>query len=117
MFRVRIVVPAGDVRPRGRPRCGLRELFSPQRSPAPAFAQDAARLPVLPAPTGDPLRIDLSSDPILRLSESAIPAEEFRQIVAAAVARHPARLEAIAGGEEAEAALPRPARACSPRAT
>ena len=73
--------------------------------PGTAFAQDGARLPVLPAPTGDPLRIDLASDPILRLSESAIPAEEFRQIVAAAVERHPARLEAIAGGEEAEAAV------------
>jgi adhesin transport system outer membrane protein len=72
---------------------------------APAFGQDAARLPVLPAPTGDPLRLDLSSDPILRLSESAIPPEEFRRIVAAAVARHPARLEAIAGTEEAESAV------------
>ena len=69
------------------------------------LAQSEARLPVLPAPTGDPLRIDLSSDPILRLSESAMPEDEFRQIVAAAVARHPARLEAIAGGEEAEAAV------------
>jgi adhesin transport system outer membrane protein len=70
-----------------------------------AVAQAERRLPVLPAPTGDPLRLDLSSDPILRLSESAMPVEEFRQIVAAAVARHPARLEAIAGGEEAEAAV------------
>ena len=70
-----------------------------------AFAQDEPRLPVLPMPSGDPLRIDLTNDPILRLSESAISVEDFRQIVADAVARHPARLEAIAGGEEAEAAL------------
>ncbi|HEY6815932.1 MAG TPA: TolC family protein [Croceibacterium sp.] len=70
-----------------------------------AGAQTAARLPVLPAPTGDPLRLDLSADPILHLSQSAMPTEEFRQIVAAAVARHPARLEALAGGEEAEAAV------------
>ncbi len=70
-----------------------------------AFAQSEPRLPVLPAPTGDPLRIDLSNDPILRLSESAIPPEDFRRIVASAVARHPARLEAIAGSEEAAAAL------------
>lgn len=70
-----------------------------------AFAQDATRLPVLPAPTGDPLRIDLTSDPILRLSESAMPVDDFRRIVADAVARHPARLEAIAGAEEAEAGL------------
>ena len=68
-------------------------------------AQGEPRLPVLPAPTSEPLKLDLSSDPILRLSESSIPATEFREIVAAAVARHPARLEAIAGGEEAEAAL------------
>jgi adhesin transport system outer membrane protein len=73
--------------------------------PGTAFAQGEARLPVLPAPTGDPLRLDLSSDPILRLSESAIPADEFRRIVAAAVARHPARLEAVAGTEEAESAV------------
>ena len=71
----------------------------------PAQGQTDPRLPVLPVPTGDPLRLDLSSDPILRLSESAMPPEQFRQIVAAAVARHPARLEAIAGGEEAEAAV------------
>jgi adhesin transport system outer membrane protein len=70
-----------------------------------AHAQDEPRLPVLPAPTGDPLRIDLTSDPILRLSESAVPVDDFRQIISAAVVRHPARLEAIAGGEEAEAAL------------
>jgi adhesin transport system outer membrane protein len=70
-----------------------------------AVAQSEARLPVLPVPTRDPLRLDLASDPILRLSESAIPAEDFRRIVASAVARHPARLEAIAGGEEAEAGL------------
>ena len=73
--------------------------------PGTAFAQDGARLPVLPTPTGDPLRLDLTSDPILRLSESAIPADEFRQIVASAVERHPARLEAIAGTEEAESAV------------
>ena len=73
--------------------------------PTAAFGQGEAHLPVLPAPTGDPLRLDLSSDPILRLSESAIPADQFRQIVAAAVARHPARLEAIAGTEEAESGV------------
>jgi len=70
-----------------------------------ALAQDQPRLPVLPVPTGDPLRIDLSRDPILRLSESSVPVDEFRRIVEDAVARHPARLEAIAGGDEAQAAL------------
>lgn len=62
-------------------------------------------LPGLPAPTEDPLRIDFHADPILRLSESSIPVDDFRAVVAQAVARHPARFEAIAGDEEARAAL------------
>ena len=59
----------------------------------------------IPAPSSDPLRIDFSRDPILRLSESSMPFEDFRALVAAALTRHPGRLEAIAGEEEAEAAL------------
>jgi adhesin transport system outer membrane protein len=106
MFRVRIV-DSGRWRPAAR-KAALRlaaGLSVAAFAHSAALGQSEPRLPVLPAPTGDPLRIDLSSDPILRLSESSIPVEEFRQIVAAAVLRHPARLEAIAGGEEAEAAL------------
>lgn len=106
MFRIR-THETGRPRPAARNAalrfalgCGLAASL-----PGAVSAQSEARLPVLPAPTGDPLRLDLSSDPILRLSESAMPAEQFRQIVAAAVARHPGRLEAIAGGEEAAAAV------------
>jgi adhesin transport system outer membrane protein len=106
MFRVR----SGDSGRRGLAACIAASRWVAGFAivaalPGAAFAQGEARLPVLPAPTRDPLRLDLSSDPILRLSESAIPAGEFRQIIAAAVARHPARLEAIAGGEEAESAV------------
>ncbi len=74
-----------------------------------ASAQSAAAQPdvaqqQIPAPSSDPLRIDFSRDPILRLSDSTMPFDEFRAVVAAALARHPGRLEAIASEEEAEAA-------------
>jgi len=70
-----------------------------------AWAQADASRAQLPEPTTDPLRIDFASDPILRLSEQTAPVEEFRQAVASAVARHPARLEAVAADDEARAAL------------
>jgi adhesin transport system outer membrane protein len=59
----------------------------------------------IPEPTGDPLRIDFSKDPILRLSERTMPYDEFRSLVAAALARHPGRLEAAATEDEARAAV------------
>ena len=73
--------------------------------PVATAAQPAPALLELPAPTRDPLRIDFATDPILRLSQSAMAPEEFRAVIAAAVARHPARLEALASQDEAEAAL------------
>ena len=73
-----------------------------QVAPAPPPSFDLAQLP---APSADPLRIDFSADPILQLSESAVPVPDFRAVLASALERHPARLEAIAGQEEAEAAL------------
>lgn len=69
------------------------------------FAAPPGEVPELPEPTSDPLRIDFASDPILQLSESSMPVADFRAVIAAAVARHPARLEAIASQDEAEAAL------------
>ena len=66
-----------------------------QVAPAPPPSFDLAQLP---APSADPLRIDFSADPILQLSESAVPVPDFR-----AGCRSSA--EAIAGQEEAEAAL------------
>ena len=74
-------------------------------APGVAAVQPAPEAWQLPMPTSDPLRIDFSIDPILRLSESAMPADEFRAVIAGALARHPARLEALASQDEAEAAL------------
>jgi adhesin transport system outer membrane protein len=80
-------------------------------APGTAMAQVAPALPTnfdlqqIPAPTSDPLRIDFSKDPILRLSESSMPIEDFRAVVAAALRRHPGRLESVASEEEARAAL------------
>ena len=45
-------------------------------APGVAAAQPAPEAWQLPMPTSDPLRIDFSIDPILRLSESAMPADE-----------------------------------------
>jgi adhesin transport system outer membrane protein len=70
-----------------------------------AWAQTKSPGPELPEPTPDPLRIDFGRDPILMLSERTAPVEEFRQAVASAVERHPARLEAVAVDDEARAAL------------
>ena len=63
---------------------------------------DPAR-PSLPAPTTDPLRIDLANDPILRLARSQAPLDEFRRTIAAAVERHPGTQEYEAMSAEARA--------------
>jgi adhesin transport system outer membrane protein len=74
-----------------------------------ASAQDAARVAVppagLPEPSRDPLRVDPATDPILQLGASRARFEEFREIIAAAVQRHPARLEQEAMTAEARAVL------------
>lgn len=57
----------------------------------------------LPAPGGDPLRIDPAADPILALARDQSPAGEFRAAVAAAVAGNPGYDEAVATRDEAEA--------------
>jgi adhesin transport system outer membrane protein len=56
-------------------------------------------------PSRDPLRVDPSTDPILQLGASRAGSELFRDIIAAAVARHPARLEQEATTAEARAVL------------
>ena len=61
--------------------------------------------PSLAAPSPDPLRVDRASDPILQLAASRASFEEFRAVIAAAVARHPARLEQEALTDEARAVL------------
>lgn len=68
-----------------------------------ALAQPAPRS--LPGPSADPLRVDRATDPILQLGASRASFEEFRQVIAATVARHPARAEQEAVADEARAVL------------
>lgn len=57
----------------------------------------------LPAPSGDPLRIDAASDPVLRLARTSTDAAPFRAAIGAAVRRNPALDEAAAQVDEADA--------------
>ncbi|HEX9931914.1 MAG TPA: TolC family protein [Allosphingosinicella sp.] len=59
----------------------------------------------LPAPSRDPLRVDPATDPILQLGASRASFSEFREVIAATVARHPARAEQEAMTDEARAVL------------
>ncbi|HEY0311190.1 MAG TPA: TolC family protein [Allosphingosinicella sp.] len=61
--------------------------------------------PRLPAPSADPLHIDFSADPVLRLSRRQTPSDEFRALVDGAVERHPGTLEAEATTSEARAVV------------
>ncbi len=63
-----------------------------------------AAAPPLPKPSGRPMDLDFSRDPILAIARSSESYPAFRAMIADAVARHPARAEADAGYEEAEAA-------------
>lgn len=58
----------------------------------------------LPTASGDPLHLDLASDPVLGLAHATSPAADFRAAVAAAVARNPALDEVAAQRDEAEGA-------------
>lgn len=57
----------------------------------------------LPAPVGDPLRIDPATDPVLRLARSSTDPLPFRAAIVSAVRRNPALDEASAQVEEADA--------------
>ena len=82
----------------------------PIRSPATQPAT-IRRLPMprrtfeggLPAPAPDPLRIDPTTDPVLRLARSSIDPVPFRAAIADAVRRNPALDESLALVEEAGA--------------
>ena len=67
---------------------------------AAAPAQEA----LLP-PTGRPLDIDFSADPVLRLRREQTRFERFREAIAAAVEQHPGITEAAATEDEAMGAL------------
>jgi adhesin transport system outer membrane protein len=72
---------------------------------ATALAQTPPAKRQLPNPSSDPMHIDPSKDPILQLAHREAPSEQFRAVVAAAVARHPGTREAEAQTEEAEAVV------------
>ncbi|MES3154313.1 TolC family protein [Sphingomonas faeni] len=57
----------------------------------------------LPAPGGDPLRIDPATDPVLRLARNSSDPALFHRAIADAVRRNPALDEATAQVEEADA--------------
>lgn len=67
-----------------------------------ALAQDA---PTIPPHNSRPLVVDVASDPILQLSRARASFDEFRDLVAAAVRRHPGTQESLALSEEAGAFL------------
>jgi len=72
------------------------------QAPAPATPPAA---PSLPAPSADPLHIDFSGDPVLRLARRQTPPDQFRALVGNAVERHPGTLEAEASTAEARAVV------------
>jgi adhesin transport system outer membrane protein len=85
----------------------LPQARSPTPAPTPSIvAGSPPRGPVeqLPEPTGDPLRIERSADPILGLARGSTSPSEFRTLVQQAVDRSPRVDEAEAGITEAEAA-------------
>jgi hypothetical protein len=68
------------------------------------LAQAAPPKAALPRPSGDPMAIDLDTDPIIAIERETAAIETFRSLMTAALARHPAISEAKAGADEAEAA-------------
>ena len=57
----------------------------------------------LPAPSGDPLKLDRATDPILALAREQAPIATFRQAVRTAIASNPSLDEAAAQVDEAAA--------------
>jgi adhesin transport system outer membrane protein len=81
------------------PRPREAPAFVPGPSPYGAHANS------LPGPTGRPLEIDFSADPVLRLRHVEARFEPFRAAIASAVENHPGTLEAAANEDEALGAL------------
>jgi adhesin transport system outer membrane protein len=83
---------------------GVRALAAALSLVAGASALAQPREPTsLPRPTPDPMRLDLSDDPILRLARSQASPAEFRAAIAAAVERNPGTREYQAATTEARA--------------
>ena len=77
----------------------------PATSPAAPYASTQGARDRLPTPTGAPMTIDFSNDPVLLLRHRQSSFEPFRAIVAGAVERHPGTAEAAANEDEARAVL------------
>src|SRR3546814_11031960 len=82
----------------------LAQSVSPLTAPAPPSFPVAQPVEDLPAPSRDPLGIDLSADPVLALARDAAADDAFVGLIQLAVARPPRVDEAQAGIAEAEAA-------------
>lgn len=81
---------------------------APRPREAPAFAPGPYGPPQansLPTPSGRPMEIDFSTDPVLRLRRVEARFEPFRAAIASAVENHPGTLEAAANEDEALGAL------------
>ncbi|HEX5182783.1 MAG TPA: TolC family protein [Allosphingosinicella sp.] len=61
--------------------------------------------PTLPPPSTDPMKIDLSTDPILQLARGQASVSQFRALVGTAVIHHPGTLEAEAATSEARSVM------------
>lgn len=68
-------------------------------------AHQPVQIPTLPGPARDPLRVDSRRDPILELGRRQADRRLFRDVIAAAVERHPGTAEALAVRQEATAVL------------
>ena len=84
-------------------RFGCRALATALLLAGGAVSPLVAQRTSLPDPSTDPLRMDLSTDPVLQLARSQASPEEFRAAIATAVQRHPGTLEYAAMAEEAQA--------------
>jgi outer membrane protein, adhesin transport system len=85
-----------------RIQSGFATAFVCLAMSARALAQGA---PPLPAPTGQPMAIDFSADPVLRLRHQQSGFEQFRAAIASAVEHHPGTAESAANEDEALAQL------------
>jgi len=85
--------------------CLRRSLFVSAGALCLAAACPVAAQQNLPAPTGTPLTIDFSSDPVLALRRQTSPVAQFQTEIGRAVARNPSGSEAVANLDEARAGL------------
>lgn len=72
---------------------------------AAAGISTSALAQTLPTPSGAPMAVDVSSDPVLSLGRGETSQEAFRAAIAAAIERHPAVIEFEANEDEARAGV------------